>query len=270
MSGCISMSSDTRGLRPNREQRWNIIQSMLERKPLVLISELASIFGVSTETARRDIDAMADADLVERTYGGATALRTGREPAFSQRASLLMEERKRMATMAALTVRDNDVLMVDSSATCVHLAERLALDRHNLQIITNSFAVASALAYNSTFRIIMASGLYQGTEGANYGSETTEFLRRFHADWCFSSCGALAPEGPTEVDSDVTAVTRVMFSRARKVILLADHSKFRRPRLEVVGPLTDIDELITDQPPPANLQQALQEAGVKVLVAPSP
>lgn len=266
----MNMSSDTRGLRPSREQRWNIIQSMLERKPVVLISELATIFGVSTETARRDIDAMADAELVERTYGGATVLRTGREPAFAQRASLLMEERRRMAVMAAASVRDNDVLMVDSSATCVHLAERLALERHNLQIITNSFAVAGALASNSTFRIIMASGFYQGTEGANYGSETTEFLRRFHADWCFSSCGALVSEGPTEVDSDVATVKRVMFAHARKVILLADHSKFRRHRLELVGPLTEINELITDQSPPANLQQALRAAGVTVRVAPAP
>jgi DeoR/GlpR family transcriptional regulator of sugar metabolism len=264
------MSIEARGLRPNREQRWNIIQSMLERKPVVLISELAATFGVSTETARRDIDAMADAELVERTYGGATALRTGREPAFSQRASLLMEERKRMAAAAASRVRDNDVLMIDSSATCVHLAERLALERHNLQAITNSFAVASALAYNSTFRIIMASGFYQGTEGANYGSETTEFLRRFHADLCFSSCGALAPEGPTEVDSDVAAVKRVMFSQSRRVLLLADHSKFRRHRLELVGPLTDIDELITDQRPPASLQTALESASVRVLVASAP
>lgn len=261
------MPEDARPTRSGRKQRWTIIQSLLDRQPVVLISELATRFNVSTETIRRDIDAMADAELLERTYGGATALRTGREPVFNQRMHLMLEERRRIAGLAAASVRDNDVLMMDASATCVHLAERLAMERRNLQIITNSFAVASTLAYNTTFRVIMAGGYYMGTEGANYGSETTEFLRRFQADCCFSSCSAITTEGPTEVDADVAAVKRVMFARSRYVTLLVDRTKFRRARLECVGPLTELDTLITDQSPPTPLASALQTSGVKVTVA---
>jgi DeoR/GlpR family transcriptional regulator of sugar metabolism len=253
--------------RLSRDERWQLIRNLLDNRPLVLISELATDFSVSVETIRRDIDAMAEAGLVERTYGGATAFNTAREPAINQRTTLLSEERKKMAQTVSSHVRDGEVLMIDSSATCLPLVQRLVVERRNLKIITNSFPVASAAAYNTTFKVIMAGGSYNASEGANYGSEATEFLRRFTADYCFSSCAAVTLEGPSEVDSDIAAVKRVMFSRSRKVVLLVDHDKYRASKLELVSGLNALDLLVTDQPLPASLKQALVNADVKCLVA---
>ena len=253
--------------RLSRDERWQLIRNMLDNRPLVLISELAGDFNVSVETIRRDIDAMAEAGLVERTYGGATAFNTAREPAINLRTTLLSDERKRIAQVVSSHVRDGEVLMIDSSATCLPLIQRLVVERRNLKIITNSFPVASAAAYNTTFKVIMAGGSYNATEGANYGSETTEFLRRFTADYCFSSCASLTVEGPSEVDSDIATVKRVMFSRSRKVFLLIDHDKCRSSKLELVSGLNAIDILVTDQSLPANIKDALLAANVKYLLA---
>ncbi|RLK51566.1 DeoR family transcriptional regulator [Alkalispirillum mobile] len=261
------MSAGLDDQRLTRKERWLMIENMLEARPVVLISELASQFSVSVETVRRDIDAMAEAGLLERTYGGAAALKTAREPALNQRATLLAEERERIARVAAGMVRDGQVLMLDACATCLPLAQRLVVERRKLKVVTNSFALASAMAYNTTFQVIMAGGFYNSTEGANYGSETTEFLRRFTADHCFSSCGAVTAEGPTEVDSDVAGVKRVMLERAHHVTLLADHDKFRRPRLERVASLSTLDTLITDQEPPPDIVRALADAGVRLRIA---
>ncbi|SEO47034.1 DeoR/GlpR family DNA-binding transcription regulator [Aquisalimonas asiatica] len=242
--------------RLTQKERWTIIQSMLESRPVVLISDLASQFNVSVETARRDIDAMAEAELLERTYGGATALNTASEPAINQRATQHPEARQRIAEAATALVRDGQVLMFDSCATCFPLAHHLVVERQDLKIITNSFPIANIMTRNPTFDITVAGGQYKSSEGANYGSETTEFLRRFVADHCFSSCSALSIEGPTEVNSDLAAVKRVMFTRARRTSLLVDHDKFRRPKLELVSPLDALDHIFTDAP----VEQAFLDA----------
>lgn len=256
--------------RLTQKERWDIIQNMLETRPVVLISDLAHQFNVSVETARRDIDAMAEAELLERTYGGATAVNTASEPAINQRATQQTEARQRIAEAATALVRDGQVLMFDSCATCFPLAHRLAVERQNLKVVTNSFPIANIMTKNPTFDIIVAGGQFKSSEGANYGSETTEFLRRFVADHCFSSCSALATEGPTEVDNDLAAVKRVMFARSRRTSLLVDHDKFRRPKLELVAPLEALDHIFTDAPVDQAFLHALSATDTQLHVVDSP
>lgn len=250
-----------------QKDRWKIIQNMLETRPVVLISDLASQFDVSVETIRRDIDAMAEAELLERSYGGATALNTAHEPAINLRATQQITERQRIASAAATLVRDSQVLMFDSCATCFPLAHRLTIERNDLKVITNSFPIANIMAKNSTFKITVAGGFFKSSEGGNYGSETTEFLHRFVADHCFSSCSSVTVEGPTEVDSDLAAVKRVMFNQSRSNSLLVDHEKFRLPKLELVSSLAMLDHVFTDASPEQEFIDAVDAASTRLHVA---
>jgi DeoR/GlpR family transcriptional regulator of sugar metabolism len=58
-----------------------------------------------------------------------------------------------------------------------------------------------------------------------------------------------------------------MLKTAKQVIALADGSKFERIATVKIAPLETLDMLVTDQAPPAALADALQEAGVKVIIA---
>ena len=59
-----------------------------------------------------------------------------------------------------------------------------------------------------------------------------------------------------------------MISRAAKTrIALADHSKFGTQSFAFVGPVTDIDVLVTDSGTDAKYIKGLREAGVEVIVA---
>lgn len=60
-----------------------------------------------------------------------------------------------------------------------------------------------------------------------------------------------------------------MISAAGRVIVLADASKFGRSAFGYFAPLSTIDILVTDSPPPADLAEALSKAGVEVIVAPA-
>lgn len=259
-------TTESRGRTPRARRRADI-QALLATQPVVQIGALAARFRVSAETVRRDIDAMAAEGLLSRTYGGAAALHTAQEPSLGQRSGFNVDARRRMADRAAARVHEDEVLMMDASATCLHLAHRLVVDRRRLTIITNSAAMAQSLAANPGFEILLAPGRFDTNENAGYGALCTAFIARFNADHCFSSCGSLTADGPTEVASDLAAVKRVMIERAQRTTLLVDHAKFGPGKLECVCPLTAINTLICDQTPPPALTAALHGAGVTVRVA---
>lgn len=252
--------------RLNKNQRYERILHLLKIKPVVLISELSQEFNVSIETIRRDFDSLAEQSLVQRTHGGATTMSTAKEGTLNQRKSIFPEARMNIAKKADMWVKDGEVLMMDSSVTCIFLADQLAITKKELTVITNSFSIANAISTNPTHQIIMLPGQYRASESSCYGADTLASVQKFNADHCFSSCGAITSEGITEYYQEVAALKREMIKRARKTTLLADHSKFGLGKLERVCGFDVIDHLITDQDVPQPTQENLHLNQVQLTV----
>ena len=53
------------------DERRTLILEELRNKGIVKVNEIAKKFGVTTETARRDIAALQEKKLVRKIYGGA-------------------------------------------------------------------------------------------------------------------------------------------------------------------------------------------------------
>jgi DeoR family glycerol-3-phosphate regulon repressor len=49
---------------------------------------------------------------------------------------------------------------------------------------------------------------------------------------------------------------------------VADHSKFGRPSLVELGPLSRVTALFTDSAPPPEMRQAIAESQVELYIAP--
>ena len=62
---------------------------------------------------------------------------------------------------------------------------------------------------------------------------------------------------------------RAFIANAGQVIVLCDSSKFSRRALTRIAPLDKISTLVTETEPAAELRDALTEAGVEIIVAPS-
>jgi DeoR/GlpR family transcriptional regulator of sugar metabolism len=249
-------------------QRRERIIAELRANPAVRVAALARAFGVSTETVRRDLDALSEGGLVSRTYGGAALPAIGAEPVLAQRQRELTRERERIAAHAFELLAPREVVMIDCGSTTWHLARRLAIEPLPMTVVTNSLGIATTLAANPALRVVVCPGDYAVGEGGTFGPETLAFLRRFRADKALIGAGGLTVDGPTEVDSGAAWVKRVMLERARRRILLVDHSKFEQARYEVVCPLAQLDDLVSDRPPPRALAETLAQAGVTLHLAP--
>jgi len=255
-----------------KAQRHQRILSELRSSPTVRISKLAEVFGVTTETVRRDVDELSQNGLVDRTYGGATVTSMGSEPTIDIRASAHRGERERIARRAVSLLEGDEVLMIDSGSTTTQFATRLVAaireeSTVKMTIVTNSLGVARILGTNASVRTVLCPGDYDTHEAGIFGPETLDFLRRFRADSAIIGAGGITTEGITDVNSNSSWVKRVMLERTNRSLLLVDHSKFDTNHLEVVCTLDRLTDMVTDSKPGRVLSAALREAKVKVHVA---
>lgn len=62
-----------RSQRLSQQQRHAQILALLRHEGTVRIATLAQAFAITTETARRDLDELAESGALKRTYGGAAS-----------------------------------------------------------------------------------------------------------------------------------------------------------------------------------------------------
>ncbi|MBR0672608.1 DeoR/GlpR family DNA-binding transcription regulator [Neoroseomonas soli] len=252
---------------PAKDQRHKRILAALATDPTVRISALAADFGVSGETVRRDIEELSRRGEVRRTYGGASITHAGVQPELSSRERMAVAERARIGVAAAATVMPGEVLMVDAGSTTAHFARALAARAIPVTVLTNSHAVAAELGGKVGVRVVFCPGEFDAAERAVYGAETDAFLRRFNADTAVIGATGLSPEGPTDAESRASWVKRAMIGRAARRVLLADSGKFGRTSIERICGWDGLTDLVTDTPPPPDLDAALRRAGVRVDIA---
>jgi DeoR/GlpR family transcriptional regulator of sugar metabolism len=249
-----------------KAERQERILSELHASATIRVSSLAATLGVSGETIRRDLAEMGEGGALARTYGGAVARPAGVEAAWIDRFREMAEERRRIAVAAAEFLQRGDVVMIDAGSTVLHFARHIAAERKDLTVITNSFSVAIALGGSPGVSVVSCPGAYDPHEGSLTGPDTIAFLERFNAGWAVIGASGLAVDGPSEASRGGAAVKRAMLSRARKSMLLIDHSKFDALGLEVICPLTRIGRLVTSAAPLGPLAKALRKAGTEVIV----
>lgn len=250
-----------------KQARQERIIALLRANPAVRVAGLAREFGVSTETVRRDLDELSQAGVVNRTYGGAARSAMGHEAAVNERLQEQVDERLRIARRASDLVETGDLVMIDGGSTTIHFARQLAARNGRVTVLTNSLGVAAALGPDPASKVVLCPGDYLPSEGIVTGPETIAFLERFYVDKAFIGASGLTDQGPNEVHSSAAWVKRRMLQQAKRSYLLLDSTKFNVLRHELVCPLEEISELITDRRPTGTLRAALARAAVQIDVA---
>lgn len=258
-------AAKAKGRLKKSERRGQILLE-LKLRPHVRISELARRFNVSTETLRRDFDALSGDGLISRAHGGASAPVQGHYPSLDERTGARVEERKRIGLSAAELVQDGETVMIDSGSTTIEMARALAFRGTECTVITNSIPVAMTLGHGAV-QVLLCPGEYLAAESATIGTETLEFLSRFNVDRCMIGSSGFSVEGPSETVRGFAAVKRMMLQRANKRHLLIDSEKFGHKGLAHVGDLKGLDSIVTDIRPKGELLGVIEAAGVNILVA---
>ena len=223
----------------------------------VTLDELCTAFQISIATLRRDLDKLTPRGTVEKVYGGVIARNLNDAPldgliSYSERNIQNADEKKRIARLAASTVKASDTIYIDTGTSTLGIIDYL-VDVPNLTVLTNSILVASkALAYSS-IKTIMLPGIINTRSASSVGNGCQEYLRRYHMQKAFMACTGITEFGAANASPEEYEIKKVALEQSCIHYLLVDHSKFDKSALMVYSPLSDIDHVFTDQLPKKNI-----------------
>ncbi|MBP2437339.1 DeoR/GlpR family DNA-binding transcription regulator [Microbacterium amylolyticum] len=237
----------------------------------ISVRDIAERFDVTTETARRDLAALEKHGLLRRVHGGAVSAERASitETGVAERQHSHEAEKTRIATLAlsAVPAGFRGSVLVDAGTTTGALLEPLAarLTGGRAEIVTNAVAHAAALAGRDGLDLTVLGGRVRSVTGAAVGATTVAALEAIRPDIAFVGANGLsAAFGLSTPDPDEAAVKRAMVTAARRTIALVDSSKFDVESLHRFAELSEIDVLVTNEQPSADLATVLAAHDVEV------
>lgn len=249
--------------------RHDTIMRLLSENGSLLVSDACEILGCSDQTIRRDFQELEEQGRLKRIHGGAfIPTAEDRGVPVDLRAKLIVREKLQMAQVTASAyIKNNDVIMLDSSTTCNTLARHLMDSQIHVNIITNSIATVSAFSSGSpSAHLICTGGRYKERLGAFIGTDAVESISAHVADKAFISCNAISMEhGMLDNYESQMDVRRAMLAHAREKYLLVDHTKFDDQANFIIGDFSSINGIITDQEPDEVWLGFFREHGINVI-----
>ncbi|WP_327426687.1 MULTISPECIES: DeoR/GlpR family DNA-binding transcription regulator [unclassified Streptomyces] len=261
------------------EQRRALILDEVRRRGGVRVNELTRKLGVSDMTVRRDLDALARQGVVEKVHGGAVPVveASTHEPGFEAKSGLELTAKEDIARAAAELVAPGSAIALSGGTTTYALAHQL-LDVPDLTVVTNSVRVADV--FHSAQR---SSGQRQGaatvvlTGGVRTPSDSLvgpvadQAIAALHFDVLFLGVHGISVEAGLSTPNLAEAETnRRLVQSARRVVVVADHTKWGTVGLSSFAALEQVDTLVTDAGLPAEARTEIAEHLRRLVVAGEP
>jgi DeoR family glycerol-3-phosphate regulon repressor len=251
---------------PVLSARQERIVEILRATPSITTVDLANRLGVSGETVRRDLQAMADDGIVEKFHGGVSLHRDVHESPFQLRLRSNVAAKRRLARRVSGLLPDGASIVLDNSSTACFVAEALA-ERRGLTVATPSLEVARALAHSGDRHTVMLpGGTLRSSDMTLAGANALRFATQLHPDFLVVSVAALSARGGClDFDPFEVEFKQAVCPHAGTVIVVADASKFEAPGLITSLPWSDVQILVTDRPLTDDLSLACKRIQLEIV-----
>jgi DeoR family transcriptional regulator, fructose operon transcriptional repressor len=250
------------------EERHLVIVEKARRDGRVDVGALAAELDVTPETIRRDLTSLERQGVLRRVHGGAIPVeRLGFEPGLNARDAAMGPEKERIARAALAELPPEGAILLDAGTSTARLAEILPAERE-LTVVTNAVPIAMTLSGRPNVTVLTVGGRVRGRTLATVDEWALRVLAETYVDVAFIGTNGVSVErGLTTPDVAEAAVKRAMLAAARRVVVLADHTKIGNDNFARFGDLDQVDTLITDSGLEESLVAELEPAGPRVVLA---
>jgi len=225
--------------------RRNEIAKLLLKDGDVKAINLAKKYDVSTETIRKDIIALEEMGIAQRSYGGAIAVHDLIERPVADKAVENQEAKRTIAESAASLIPGGSTVFLDAGSSTEALAEQLTL-RDDLTIFTNSIAIANRLS-ESKNEVYCTGGRVRPSSKAVVGDWAVEQLRSIQINIAFlGTDGFENCSGPSCSAYEEAELKRTIIGQCKRAVLLADQSKYHGSGLFQCCSWKDLYAVITE------------------------
>lgn len=245
--------------------RHKKIIELVTLRGYVSTEELVSELDVSPQTIRRDLNELAENNLIRRHHGGAASPSTSENSDYSERKQFFSKEKYHIGQEVAKLIPDGASLFIDIGTTPEAVASAL-LNHKKLRIVTNNLNVAHILRQNESFDITLAGGSLR-QDGGIIGEATVEFIKQFRLDFGILGISAIDLDGSLlDYDFHEIQVKRAIIESSRTTCLVSDHSKFSRRAMVRLGEINDVEYFFTDIAPPQAILEKLKNSDVEMRI----
>jgi DeoR/GlpR family transcriptional regulator of sugar metabolism len=255
--------------------RQSLILQTVRNDGSARVSDLTQRLGVSDMTIRRDLEVLARDGLIEKVHGGAVLPGTpaSHEPGFEAKLVLEQPEKTAIARTAANLVTPGTAIAVAGGTTTFALAQYL-LDVPGVTIVTNSLRVSNVFSgtrrLDGTTDSVVLTGGFRTASDALVGPVADLTIRSLHFDLLFLGCYGFDTEAGLTTSNLAEAETNRTFMRvARRVVVLADHTKWGLVSLSSFARLDEVDVLVTDDMLPLDARTQVADQVGEVMLAES-
>jgi DeoR/GlpR family transcriptional regulator of sugar metabolism len=250
--------------RERQERIWRIV----EEHGRARVNALATQFGVSSVTIRKDLIALEAGGRLIRTHGGAIApVRSHPELAFDLRERLQQDQKTAIGNLAASLVRDGESIVMDASTTALAVARRLRAQGGwgQLTVLTNGLRLASELAGSPGITVLMLGGRVRWEALSVVGQLGDGLFKRINVQKAIvGAAGFTLESGLSDATDEEAQIKRAMVAAAREVIAIVDHTKWERAAFATFCQTGEIDAVLTDDAAPSAMIEALTARGIAV------
>jgi DeoR family transcriptional regulator of aga operon len=247
----------------SKTERLGRILELLARDGTVTVADLAAELGVSEATVRRDLQALGEQRLLERSHGGAVAHGTAHELPVRYRTGR-SDEKRRIARAAAELVTDGIAVGLTGGTTTTEVA-RMLVARQELTVVTNALNIAVELAVRPDLKLIVTGGVARSASYELVGALADATLRGLYVDVAFVGVDGVDAERGLTTQNEVEAATnRALMARAKRTVVVADASKLGRVAFAEIAGVERADQLITNSGADAEQVERLRAAGLHV------
>ncbi|WP_265516456.1 DeoR/GlpR family DNA-binding transcription regulator [Nitratireductor luteus] len=257
----------------HEKERHRIILSAVQEKPVVTVQEIVEMTSSSEATVRRDIAALHVQQRLRRVRGGAEALTPPQVIGLAGRPFRVNETmhagmKRAIAQKAVELCTDGEPIIINGGTTTFQMVHYLAARR--MPILTNSFAIADHLLKHSKNTVVLPGGTIYREQNIVLSPFDNDVTRNFYAKRMFMGAQGLGPLGLMEGDPLLIQAEQKLIDQADELIVLVDSTKFRQRSSLILCGLERISTVITDDGVEEREARMLEEAGVRLIVAPIP
>lgn len=247
-------------------QRIHKVQELFAREEFVNFEDLCEKFSASKSSIRRDLIELEAKGVLRRVHGGAISLQVRDEGLDFNRLSVSYhDEKARIGRMAASLVQDRETVILGGGSSVVEVARNLT--EKPIQVVTNSVPVAQVFWESKQVEVTLTGGYVYPRLGVQLGPICERMLHSVSADILIMGIMGVTKSGLSDSNSLIVESIRAMIQCARKVVIVADRSKFGRDAMIHVADLADIDQVVTDKDLDQKSRQMLKDNGVECLLA---
>ena len=246
-----------------KKERHAYIMHEIDIHNKVLSSDLSMQLAVSEDTVRRDLQELDESGALTKVHGG--ALSKSFHFTLQNNTVYSQPEKKIIAQKARELIKDGMLILLSGGTTIIELVKSLPPEL-NATFITVSIPTALELLDHPNGEVIFLGNKLLKNAQMAVGAEVVQRLGEIKCDLCFLGTNSIDVEnGITDLELEVIEVKRAMIKSANKTVSLAISKKLNTTQRMVVCKLEEVDILVTELEPGAELLKPYQAKGVTII-----